>query len=65
MYYAKESILLGDGRYWERALRSRPFSTKEGAINLAEKNRKADNQPFVQNGHGTVIHTCKKGGDYK
>jgi hypothetical protein len=64
MFYVKESVKLSEHRYWERCLRSRPFSKEEQAINYAKKRERPDNQPFVVDAKGNPIHVCQKGKAY-
>ena len=64
MFYVKESIRVGENRFWERAIRRSPLKSLDSAKVLCDRSCKEDNQPFVIDVHGTVIHTGKKGKDY-
>ena len=64
MYYVKESIKIGEGQYWERAVRKLPLKTASIAKSLCDRSVMSDNQPFVISDKGVIVHIGAKGKDY-
>ena len=64
MYYAKESVKVSEGQYWERAIRKSPFKTEDAAKKACDRSRRDDNQPFVATETGWITFIGPKGKDY-
>ena len=65
MFYIKESIALGNGQFWERAIRVAPIESETAAKRLCDRSIKIDNQPFVVDKTGKIVYLANKGKDYK